>query len=136
MLDYTLSVHRIKKRRHRKNIVRFSNRPFVDDRPPEDIAAAIAHVNAMKEKEHKEDVALATCIEREFKKGLEHRRYKWVQDNIPDLCPKTFSSFQRMKSQCTRNYQKIKAYADAHHYDLDSDPYPELARKAALSCTL
>lgn len=133
MLDHTLSVHRIKKRRYRKNIVRFSNRPFIDDRPPEDIAAAIAHVNAMKEKEHKEDVALATCIEREFKRGLERRRYKWIQDNIPELCPKTFNSFQRMKSQCTRNYQKIRALAAEHNYDLDGDPFPELARKAAFA---
>ena len=46
-------------------------------------------------------------IEIEAKRGEEARTFAWIQQNLPDMCPKSLSGFRRMKKQNTKNYQKI-----------------------------
>lgn len=52
-------------------------------------------------------------IESEIRRGQERRDFQWIQENFPDKCPKSVSSFRRMKTQNTKNYQAIKALAAA-----------------------
>lgn len=37
--------------------------------------------------------------------------YEWLQANIPDKCPKSISSYRRMKTQNTKNFQILKDLA-------------------------
>lgn len=50
-------------------------------------------------------------IEFEARRGVNKREYKWVQDNLPEICPKSYSGYMRMKNANTKNYQKIVAEA-------------------------
>lgn len=50
-------------------------------------------------------------IVRENKRGCESRDYRWIQEHIPEKCPKTISSYRRMKTQNTKNFQALQALA-------------------------
>lgn len=50
-------------------------------------------------------------IELEARRKIEREKYKWLQDNLPEICPKSFSGYMRMKNANTKNYQKIAAEA-------------------------
>ena len=50
-------------------------------------------------------------IEAEIRRGKELKDFQWVQANIPDKCPKSISSYRRMKTQNTKNYQFLKQAA-------------------------
>lgn len=60
-----------------------------------------------KEERHMED----SDIEREVQRGIDKRDYKWLQENLPDICPKSYSGYKRMKNGNTKNYQKLAARA-------------------------
>ena len=110
-LEQALEIQKISNPRYRKSIIAFSNRPFVDDRPAEDIATAIQYIEKRRaEEEHKWHL-WETMIEAEAKRGEEKRIYQWIHDNLPDLCPKSYSGYRRMKTQNTKNYQKIQCAA-------------------------
>lgn len=51
-------------------------------------------------------------IEAEIRRGQEQRDFLWLQENIPEKCPKSVSSFRRMKTQNTKNYQALQMLAD------------------------
>jgi len=118
MLDHTLQFYKGLKRKYRKNIIAFSNRPFIDDRTQEDIDEANRiieeHRIAVEKKKHAEE----HMIETEAMRGTTKREYQWVLDNLPDICPKSLSGFQRMKKQNTKNYQKIVAEAKKHGFHM------------------
>lgn len=46
-------------------------------------------------------------------RAREHDRqlYEWLERHLPDICPKTFAAFRRMKNANSANYQKIVAEA-------------------------
>lgn len=50
-------------------------------------------------------------IARESKRGCELRDYQWILEHIPEKCPKTISSYRRMKKQNTKNFQVLKSLA-------------------------
>lgn len=79
-----------------KNIIKYSNRPFIDERLPEEIKK-YNDWREMVEKEEKEQA------EREADRTL----YSWIAKNLPTLCPKSFGAFRRMKNSKSKNYQKI-----------------------------
>ena len=53
----------------------------------------------------------STIIDRESKRGCESRDYRWILEHFPKNCPKTLSSYRRMKTQNTKNFQTLKALA-------------------------
>lgn len=79
-----------------KNIIKYSNRPFIDERSPEEIKK-YNDWREMVEKEEKEQA------EREADRTL----YSWIAKNLPMLCPKSFGAFRKMKNSNSKNYQKI-----------------------------
>ena len=50
-------------------------------------------------------------IEAEIRRGREQRDFLWIQANFPDKCPKSISSYRRMKIQNTKNFQTLKVLA-------------------------
>lgn len=47
----------------------------------------------------------------ETQRGIDKRDYEWLQENLPDICPKSYSGYKRMKNGNTKNYQIIVAKA-------------------------
>lgn len=45
------------------------------------------------------------------KRKKEEQDFAWVQQHLPDMCPKTLTGFRRMKTQNTKNFQAICAKA-------------------------
>lgn len=106
-LDYTLSIQKIKNWKYRRNIIAFSNRPFVDDRPQEDIDAALEWMEKNRIAAEKKKDLYDHWIEREVKRGAEKREYEWIQKNLPAICPKSLTGYRRMKTSNSKNYQRI-----------------------------
>lgn len=111
MLDYTLTFQTNVASRHRKDIIAFSNRPFIDDRLPEDIAAAKEHSKKLATEYEQRQYYRDNIIEIEAQRGIDKRDYQWLQKNLPDICPKSYSGYKRMKNGNTKNYQKLVALA-------------------------
>lgn len=78
---------------YHKDIVKYSNRPFVDNR-----------TKAQKEMYEKE----MRKIEDEEK---DRENFNWCYENLEDLCPKSFSGYRRMKNSNSANFQKLCAAA-------------------------
>ena len=112
-LEYTLSIQKISNPQYTTDIIAFSNRPFVDDRPLEDIERALQYREERRLKEEHAELAADQMIAFEAFRGEEKRTYKWLQQNLPDLCPKSYSGYRRMKTQNTRNFQRLQAAAKA-----------------------
>ncbi len=83
-----------------KNVIKYSNRPFVDDRTKEEIARYDAWRADMAEK-----------AKREAEKAKRQEEYIWLEQNLPQDCPKSFSAYSRMKSGNTQGYQKLQQLA-------------------------
>lgn len=52
-----------------------------------------------------------SIIKAELKRRQELLDFQWIQQNIPDKCPKSISSYRRIKTQNTKNYQALKQLA-------------------------
>lgn len=76
-----------------KEIIRYVNRPFIDDRTPE-------------EKE---------CFERnKLKRQAEmqdRKDYDWLREHLPEQAPKSFGGYRKMKNANSANYIKLKNLA-------------------------
>ena len=88
-----------------RNVVKYSNRPFVDDRTPEDVA---------KYSEWEQTKEQAAADQRRREKL--HREYDWLQNNVAELCPKSISAYSRMKNQKTEKYLQICKIANKNGF--------------------
>ena len=61
---------------------------------------------------------LDQSIKDEIRRGKEAKAFKWLQQNLPTICPKSLSGFRRMKTQNTKNYQKIVSEARKLGYEI------------------
>ncbi|CDC68372.1 MULTISPECIES: hypothetical protein [environmental samples] len=58
--------------------------------------------------------------------------YEWLAINLPDMCPKSFSGYMRMKNQNTKNFMKIAKCSIERGRDITiADIYTEQAKKLA-----
>lgn len=110
-LSYILEVHPLRNKRYGRNIVTFSNRPFVDDRTEECKAEAIAYRQEQAEKKEQQQFLEDNMIEYEYQKYLDGCIVKWLQENFPGKAPKNVTGFRRMRTQNTKNYQALKQLA-------------------------
>lgn len=110
-MDYTLRVHPLKKHRYGRNIVAFSNRPFVDDRTEACKKAAEESRERRRIKKERKRQYEETMIQREEEKRRDYADYDWLKSNFPDASPASPSGYRRMKKQNTKNYQKLQQLA-------------------------
>lgn len=87
-----------------EHIVEDAQRPLVDTRTPREVEAYSQKCQQMnREQERRSDYMV-----RERK---DHEDYAWIRENLPDLMPKTFSGYRRMKTMNTANFQKLRSKA-------------------------
>ena len=120
-LDDILSTQNIINKEYTKNIIAYSNRPFVDDRPQEDINEANRLNEEQRIKDKKLKEGYEHVIEEEAIRGINKRNYKWLEKNLPELCPQSYSGYMRMKKANTKNFQKIAAEAKQYGIDLNDN---------------
>lgn len=84
-----------------KKIIQRSNRPFIDERTPEDIKAYKKY-----------------CIEREkeLTRDADRVEYYKILSLYPDKAPKSFGSYRTMKRKKTKNYQLLVEFLKEHNF--------------------
>ena len=90
-----------------KNIIKYSNRPFRDERSRDEAKRYddwIAQMQKMKEDEAKQEV---NAIERAKMNRKDKQTLQWIQENLPSIAPKSLSGFRRMRTTNSKNYQKL-----------------------------
>lgn len=80
-----------------KDPIKYSNRPFVDDRTA---------------KQKKDYEVLKKQFEEEEEKERDRKIYAKLVSSLPSDAPKSFSAFRRMKKSNSTTYQELKQKAD------------------------
>lgn len=78
--------------------IKFSNRPFVDDRSSEEIAEYTKKQQA------------------EIESEKNRKDYKWICKHLSDISPKSLSGYTRMRNSNSKNYQKLVIAAKEKGY--------------------
>ncbi len=78
---------------NKDEIIEFSNRPFIDDRTEEQKAGYHRILQEREEDKQRE---------------IDRTDYNWLWENMPEICPKSFSAYRRMKKSNSAGYQKIQ----------------------------
>lgn len=86
-----------------KDIIAYNNRPFRDTRTAEEKA----NYNLILQEQAQE-----------LQKQQDKADYDWLWKNLPELCPKSFGSYRRMKSSNSAGYQKIVLEAQHKGYHI------------------
>ena len=99
--------------------IRYSNRPFVDDRTEDEKA----RFTAWKEKRDRE-IKAQNDIYDDFEnlvriRGKNRRAYSLVCKYLPDNAPKSSSAYVRMKNQKTKKYLLIKERMEEKGIDIE-----------------
>lgn len=110
-MNYTLQVHPLIDPRYGKDIVTFSNRPFVDDRTEESKEAAKIALENRRNKRLNRERRDEIILESYKKQQADYSDYEWLKEHFPDKCPNTATGYRRMKTQNTKNYQMLKQLA-------------------------
>lgn len=76
-----------------KDIIRYSNRPFTDDRTSEE--------KAEYEAKRREEEALVK----------DRKDYELLCRKLPDAAPKSFNGYRRMKASGSKNFQQLREKA-------------------------
>ncbi len=97
-IGYSMYFSSIKDKKTLNKDIKFSNRPFVDDSPPDILAFR-------KESDKKNAERIA-----------EGQEFEWISENLPDIAPKSLSGYRRMKNSNTKNYQNIVKKASEKGY--------------------
>ena len=90
-----------------KNIIKYSNRPFRDERTHEEIKRykdCLAADQQRREDDTKQEVRM---IENAKTKRQDTQTLQWLQENLPAVAPKSLSGFRRMRTTNSKNYQKL-----------------------------
>lgn len=78
--------------------IKYSNRPFEDDRSDE------------------EKLQYDTYIKQYVEEKKNRADYDWIRENLTDIAPKNFGGYVRMKNMQSQNYKKLVALAEEHGY--------------------
>lgn len=110
-LKYTLSVHKLQNKQYSKDIITFSNRPFVDDRTEQCKKEAEKARQQIADRIARQNQADASYTEYLAKKKEDEVLLAWLQEKFPEHCPKSVTGYRRMKTQNSKNYQILKQMA-------------------------
>lgn len=83
------------------NIIKYSNRPFEDDRSEEEILITNRY-RAFERKMKKE------ADEEERKSLIRWREWSWLKDHFPKITPTSISGYTLIKRRNSKNYIKLK----------------------------
>ena len=82
----------------RNNAVAYSNRPFVDDRTPQEREQYEEYIKKIESDEK------------------DRRDYDWIREHLPNVAPKSYGGYRNMKNKNSANYQKLVLIAKEKGY--------------------
>lgn len=102
------------------DIIESSNRPFVDDRSE---AAKIRYERSVEKRQTEELLAEKRKMSPEewAKWGRRNVEYEWIQENLPNICPKSLSGYTKGKNAKSKKYIELKEAALALGKILEDD---------------
>lgn len=71
----------------------FSNRPFIDERTSEQIEAYERKIDEKRKK---------------YEYEIDQRNYYILKSNYPDICPKSFYAYRKLKETCPSEFKKLE----------------------------
>lgn len=83
--------------------IKYSNRPFVDNRTAEDKEAHKRYLDKI----NKDDNWWEEWKKREKERNIERNKYEWTLQNLPNLAPKSIGGYMRMKNAQSKNWLKL-----------------------------
>lgn len=83
-----------------REILKYSNRPFVDDRTTAEI-----------------DIYEGRLLRLQTK-NKDRQDYDWLCEHLPDKAPKSYGGYRNMKNQNSPNFQKLVLLAKEHGYEI------------------
>lgn len=93
------------------DVVKFSNRKFVDERTLEEVKEYNDCFSMMQEEAKKEAEQEEHMIENAKLWRQDMETLEWLKKYLPQICPKSISGFRRMRTTHSKNYQKLVAEA-------------------------
>lgn len=97
------------------DIIAYSNRPFVDDRNDEELEIFNTDRKRLENEKFYEPYKERWEAIRKY----DHQQYDRLCQELPQLAPKSYSGYMRMKKNNTVNFQKIACEANNHGFLLD-----------------
>lgn len=97
------------------DIISYSNRPFIDDRDEEETEIYELDGKRIENEKFFEPYKKRWNAISEY----DHKQYALLCKLLPDIAPKSYSGYMRMKKNTTKNYLKIKQEALSHGIELD-----------------
>lgn len=89
------------------DIIKYSNRPFVVERFPDEIKIA-EKLKKVEEEEREIDEAYAPFGQRLSEIQNNNReQYAWICEYLPELAPKSLGGYTRMKNSGSKNFDKL-----------------------------
>ncbi|MCD8047339.1 MAG: phage minor capsid protein, partial [Clostridiales bacterium] len=89
------------------DLIEYSNRTFIDERSYMEAQKYTDWRNEADERERKEAKSQVDMIENAEKYKVDMEKLKWLQANLPTLCPKSLRGFRQMRTINSKNYQKL-----------------------------
>ncbi|WP_050697558.1 structural protein [Anaeromassilibacillus senegalensis] len=89
---------------HGQRIIKYSNRPFIDDRTPDELR----DMEEIRQKQTDDAIRERSRTD-----------YNWLWEFMPELCPKSFSAYRRMQKAQTENFKKIVIEAKKHGRNIE-----------------
>lgn len=124
------------------NIIEYSNRPFIDDRKSKEKKDYNMWLKQMENEQQFEPykIRLNKITEKD------KREYEWLCKNLPNIAPKSFSGYTKMKRSYSKNFLKLSeqakelgkniCYSDSELAELESiKPYQEIYFKVKKECS-
>lgn len=96
-----------------KNIIKYSNRSFADERTKEDIQRYNDCLAMMKKEARTQAEQEALLIENARLEQQDMQTLQWLQKNFPTLAPKSLRGLRRMRTTNSKNYQTLVEKAKA-----------------------
>lgn len=93
--------------------IEYSNRPFIDDRTEEEKKKYIDNLQKQKSP-YDYNSAKEYYLERQARL----KEYRLILMHLPDIAPKSYSGYARMKSMNTKNYQNLVAKMKDKGFDI------------------
>ena len=87
-----------------------SNRPFIDNRSEIEKQRYISWVERINKDKSKQSKVIGEK-EKWRDSGLKHAEYEWLEDTFPQICPKSISTYTRMKKTQSKKYLELKREA-------------------------
>lgn len=106
------------------DIITWSNRPFIDDRSDEEKEI----FNFFRKESENEEWFEQYRDRFERLKFYDRKKFEQLKKELPDMAPKSFNGYMRMKNSNSKNYQKLSESAAEIGIFLD---YPEEMKREA-----